>query len=135
MQPIPWGFPDMFIRRAATVAVSAVAAIALSSGAASAHYCFFKDPNENAQKGRAGSNGFFSFETITSQFFGLCPEGGQILADAAGVEMDTLINAHGVMAGGKPGGNKAIGHLNFEAVGAAAEEAFGACGMEVPEDF
>lgn len=124
----------MFIRRAATVAVSAVAVIALSGGSASAHYCFFKDPNPNADKGRAGSHGFIPFSTITSQFLGLCPAGGQILADAGGVEMDTLINAHGAMAGGS-GGNKAIGHLNFAAIGAAAEEAFGACGMEVPEDF
>lgn len=124
----------MFIRRAATVAVSAVAAIALSSGGASAHYCFFKDPNPNANAGRAGSHAFFPFGVITSEFLGLCPEGGQILADAGGVEMDTLINAHGGMAG-PTGGNKAIGHLDFEGIGAAAEEAFGACGMEVPEDF
>jgi hypothetical protein len=124
----------MFVRRAATVAVSAVAAIALSSGAASAHFCFFNDPNPNANAGRAGSHGFFTFETITSQFLGLCEEGGQILADAGGVEMDTLINAHGVMAG-PTGGNKPIGHLDFAGIEAAAEEAFAACGMEVPEDF
>jgi hypothetical protein len=124
----------MFIRRAATVAVSAVATLALSSGAASAHYCYFNNPNPNADKGRAGSHGFFPFSTLTSQFLGLCEEGGQILADAGGVEMDTLINAHGAMAG-PTGGNKPIGHLNFAAIGAAAEEAFGACGMEVPEDF
>lgn len=124
----------MFIRRAATVAVSSIAVIAMSSGAASAHFCFFKDPNPNANAGRAGSHGFFTFETITSQFLHLCPEGSQILADAGGVELDTLINAHGVMAGGS-GGNKAIGHLDFAGIEAAAEEAFGACGMEVPDDF
>jgi len=45
-----------------------------------------------------------------------------------------MINAHGLMAG-PTGGNKAIKHLDFAAIGAAAEEAFGACGMEVPEDF
>ena len=124
----------MFVRRAATVAASAVAVIAMSGGAASAHFCFFKDPNPNANAGRAGSHGFFPFSVITSEFLGLCPEGGQILADAGGVEMDTLINAHGLMAG-PTGGNKAIGHLDFAGIGAAAEEAFGACGMEVPEDF
>ena len=124
----------MFIRRAATVAVSAVAAIALSGGAASAHYCFFNNPNPNADAGRGGSHGFHTFGFIATEFIGLCPAGAEILAEAGGVEMDTLINAHGAMAGGS-GGNKAIGHLDFEGIGAAAEEAFGACGMEVPEDF
>jgi hypothetical protein len=124
----------MFIRRAATVAVSAVATIALSGGAASAHYCYFNNPNPHANEGRAKSHGFFPFSTITSQFLGLCDEGGQILADAAGIEMDTMINAHGLMAGTN-GGNKAIRHLDFGAIEAAAEEAFAACGMEVPDDF
>ena len=124
----------MFVRRLSTVAVGTVAAIAIGVGPASAHFCFFNDPNPHAQAGRAGSNGFFTFETITSQFFGLCPEGSQILADAAGVQLDTLINAHGVMAG-PTAGNRAIGHLDFAAIQGAGEEAFGAGGMEVPEDF
>jgi len=124
----------MFVRRLSTVAVGTVAAVALGVGPASAHFCFFNDPNPNAQAGRAGSNGFFTFETITTQFLGLCEEGSQILAAAGGVELDTLINAHGVMAG-PTSGNKAIGHLDFAGIEAAAEEAFGACGMEVPEDF
>ena len=125
MSTEPWGF-QMLIRRAATVAVSAVATIALSTGAASAHFCYFKDPNPNANKGRAGSHGFFPFSTLTSQFLGLCDEGGQILADAGGVEMDTLINAHGLMAG-PTGGNKAISHLDFAALEAAIPDALDAC--------
>jgi hypothetical protein len=121
-------------RRITTVAVGTVAALSLGVGSASAHYCFFNDPNPNAQQGRAGSQGFFTFETITSQFLGLCPEGGQILADAGGVSMDTLINAHGLMAG-PTGGNKAISHLDFGAVLPAGPEAFAACGMDLPDDW
>ena len=124
----------MFVRRLSTVAVGTVAAVALGMGPASAHFCFFADPNENAQAGRAGSSGFFTFETITTQFFGLCPEGSQIMADAGGVELDTLINAHGLMAG-PTGGNKAISHLDIGAIEAAAPAAFAACGMEPPADL
>jgi len=61
----PWGFP-MIIRRAATVAVSIVATVALSSGAASAHYCYFDNPNPHANEGRAKSHGFFPFSMLTS---------------------------------------------------------------------
>ena len=124
----------MFVRRLSTVAVGTVAAVALAVGPASAHFCFFADPNPNAQAGRAGSHGFFTFETITTQFFGLCPEGGQLLADVGGVEMDTLINAHGLMAG-PTGGNKAIRHLDIAALDAALPDAFAACGMEPPGDL
>jgi hypothetical protein len=122
----------MLLRRLSTVAVGTITAVALGVGPASAHFCFFKDPNEKAQAGRAGSQGFFTFETITTQFFGLCPEGSQLLADVGGVELDTLINAHGLMAG-PTGGNKPIGHLDIEALDGALPAAFEACGMEPPE--
>ena len=108
----------MFVRRAAVVAVSTLATLALSTGAASAHVCFFNDPNPNGNAGRTGSNGFVQF--------GLCPAGVQVLADAAGVETTTLINAHGVMAG-PTDGNKAIGHLDFAAIEAAFPAAAAAC--------
>jgi len=34
------------------------------------------------------------------EFTGLCGAGIEVLADAGGVTTDTLINGHGVMAGG-----------------------------------
>jgi hypothetical protein len=105
----------MLIRRLSTVAAATVAVVALTASSASAHFCYFSDPNPNGNAGRAGSNGFFTFEFIATQFTGLCPAGIQVLADAAGVETDTLINAHGVMAG-PTGGNKAISHLDFAAI-------------------
>lgn len=108
----------MLIRRLSIVAGAAATAIALTAGSASAHFCFFNDPNPNANAGRGGSNGFRTFESIAVEFTGLCPAGIEILADAAGVEPDTLINAHGVMAG-PTDGNKAISHLDFAALDAA----------------
>lgn len=116
----------MFVRRAAVVAVSTLATLALSTGAASAHFCFFNDPNPNGNAGRTGSNGFVQFGVIAAQETGLCPAGVQVLADAAGVETTTLINAHGVMAG-PTDGNKAIGHLDFAAIEAAFPAAAAAC--------
>lgn len=106
----------MFVRRAATVAVASLTAFVLSTGAASAHFCYFNNPNPNARP----------FGDLAFQFTGLCPAGIDYLADAAGVEVDTLINGHGVMAG-PTDGNKAISHLDFEALDAAlgTEEAPG----------
>ena len=108
----------MLIRRLTTVAAATVAAIALTTSAASAHFCYFSDPNPNGNAGRAGSNGFVTFEALATEITGLCPEGIEVLADAAGIETDTLINAHGVMAG-PTNGNKAISHLDFAAIDAA----------------
>lgn len=108
----------MLMRRLSIAAGAAVTVIALTAGSASAHFCFFNDPNPNADAGRAGSNAFRTFESIAVQFTGLCPAGIDILADAAGVELDTLINVRGVMAG-PTGGNKAISHLDFAGLDAA----------------
>ena len=116
----------MFVRRLSTVAAATVAAIALTASSASAHFCFFSDPNPNGNAGRAGSNGFVPFGTLAAQITGLCPAGVQVLADAAGVELGTLINAHGVMAG-PTDGNKAISHLDFAALDAAGPAAAAAC--------
>jgi hypothetical protein len=108
----------MLIRRLTTVAAATVAAFALSTSAASAHFCYFSDPNANGNAGRAGSQGFVPFGVLAAQITGLCPAGVQILADTAGVTTSTLINAHGLMAGGT-GGNKAISHLDLAALDAA----------------
>lgn len=108
----------MLVRRLSIVAGAAATTIALTAGSASAHFCFFDDPNPNGDAGRAGSNGFVTFESLATEFTGLCPAGIQVLADAAGVELNTLINAHGVMAG-PTDGNKAISHLDFAALDAA----------------
>ena len=48
--------------------------------------------------------------------------------------MDTLINAHGAMAG-PTGGNKPIAHLDFGAMLPAGPAAFDACRMELPDDW
>ena len=116
----------MLVRRLSTVAAATVAVVALTASAASAHFCYFSNPNPNGNAGRAGSNGFVSFGVIAAAETGLCPAGVQVLADAAGVETDTLINAHGVMAG-PTDGNKAISHLDFDAIDAAFPAAVAAC--------
>ena len=115
----------MLVRRVSTVVAGVAAAVMLSSAAASAHFCYFSDPNPNAQAGRATSKGFVSFGTIAASE-GFCPAGAELLADAVGVTTDTLINAHGVMAG-PTGGNKAISHLDFAALEAAIPDAIAAC--------
>jgi len=115
----------MLIRRLTTVAAATVAFVVLTTSAASAHFCYFSDPNANGNAGRAGSNGFVSFGVIAASE-GFCPAGAEILADAVGVTTSTLINAHGVMAG-PTGGNKAISHLDFAALEAAIPAAAAAC--------
>ena len=108
----------MLVRRLSTVAVTAAAVVALSATSASAHFCYFSNPNPNGDAGRGGSHGFVPFGVLAGQITGLCPAGVQVLADAADVELGTLINAHGVMAG-PTAGNKAISHLDFGAIDAA----------------
>ena len=66
------------------------------------------------------------FGVLAAQITGWCPAGVQILADAAGVTTDTLINPHGLMAG-PTDGNKAISHLDFAAIDAAMPAAGAAC--------
>ena len=118
-----------FVRRALMSGVATVASVALVARPASAHFCF-KD-NARAAEGMAGSANWVSFGALAFEFTGLCTEGIQILADAGGVTTDTLINGHGLMAGGtlkkESGGNKAISHLDFEGIDAALPAAAAAC--------
>lgn len=128
-----------FMRRAAVVAAATVSGIALAAGPASAHYCYFHHFTEQAAEGRAGSNGFMTLGDMVyygaQAEFGvtLCDAGVEAFATTVGGTTDTLINAHGGMAAGRPGGNKAIGHLHFENFEAAVVAAFTACGLELPE--
>jgi hypothetical protein len=120
----------MLLRRAVTTVVGAVAAVALAAGPASAHFCYKTEVNDKAAAGMAGSANWVTFTDYVS-FTGLCPTGIGMLASAAGVSTDTLINGHGVMAYGA-GGNKSIGHLDFGAMMSALPAAAAACGMPVP---
>jgi hypothetical protein len=121
----------MFARRVITTAVAAGAALALATGPASAHFCFKTSLNEHAAAGMAGSANWLAFGDLAAEVTGLCPAGVEVLADAAGVTTDTLINTHGTMAGGtlkkEEGGNKAISHLDFDAIDAAFPDAVAAC--------
>jgi hypothetical protein len=115
----------MFVRRMLTVTAGTAAAVVLTATTASAHFCYFNDPNPNANAGRANSNGFMSFGAIAAME-GFCPAGAEVLADAVGVSTSTMINAHGLMSG-PTGGNKAISHLDFDALFAAIPDAVAAC--------
>lgn len=115
----------MLVRRLSTVVAGAAAAVLLSTSAASAHFCYFNNPNPNAQDGRAKSQGFVSFETIAASE-GICEAGAEYLANLLGISTGTLINAHGVMAG-PTGGNKAISHLNFGVLFPAIPDAMALC--------
>ena len=121
----------MIIRRALTTTAATVAAIALAAGPASAHFCFKRDVNLKAAVGMYGSNGWLRLGDLAAQDFGLCEEGIEVLAAGVGGTPDTLINAHGLMAG-PTGGNKAIGHLNFAGFEAAFVAAHEICGMPLP---
>jgi hypothetical protein len=120
----------MLVRRFSIVAAAVGAAMMVGTSPALAHYCFFNDPNVNANANRANSSAFMSFSEY-SDFTGLCEDGKVILAEAGGVTMDTMVNVRGSMAG-PTGGNKAIGHLDFGSVIAAGPAAFAACDMDVP---
>ena len=115
----------MLVRRLSTVVAGAAAAVLLSSAAASAHFCYFNNPNPNADSGRAGSKGFVSFGAIAASE-NICEAGAEYLADLLGISTDTLINAHGVMAGPTPG-NKAISHLDFDVLLPAIPDAIALC--------
>jgi len=117
----------MLLRRAATVAVSTVAAVALTAGTANAHFCFTKNAVQQGHEGKAGSQAFVSFHDLAFEFTGLCDEGIQVLADAGGVETWTAINVRTVMAQGSGGKSQGIGYLDFEAIAAAEEAAAAAC--------
>lgn len=119
------------VRRLVTGGVATVAAFALAVAPASAHFCFKTNLNERAAEGQAGSQGWVSFYDLALEFTGLCDAGIEVLAEAGGVTTGTLINAHGLMAGGTlkkaDGGNPAISHLDFEAIDAAFPAAAAAC--------
>ncbi len=117
----------MILRRASVVAVSAIAAIAMSAGAANAHFCFNKHAVQQGAQGMANSQGFVSFHDLAFEFTGLCDAGIEILADAGGVEPWTAINVRTVMAQGSQGKSQGIGYLDFEAIEAAFPGAEAAC--------
>lgn len=117
----------MILRRAAIVAVSTVAAFAMSTGAANAHFCFNKHAVQQGGAGMANSQGFASFHDLAFEFTGLCDAGIDILADAAGVEPWTAINVRTTMAQGSGGKSQGIGYLDFEAIEAAFPDAVAAC--------
>ncbi len=115
----------MFVRRVSTVVAGAAAAVMLSSAAASAHFCYFNNPNPNADAGRAGSNAFVSFGAI-AESEGICAAGAEYLAGKLGISTSTLINGRGVMAG-PTSGNKAISHLDFDILFGEMEAAEALC--------
>jgi hypothetical protein len=120
------------VRRIVMTGIGTVAAVGLVVAPASAHFCFKTNLNERAAQGMAGSANWVSFGDLAFEFTGLCPAGIEVLADAAGATVDTLINGHGTMAGGtlrkgEDAGTPSISHLDFEAIDAAFPDAVAAC--------
>jgi hypothetical protein len=120
------------VRRMVATGIGTVAAVAIVAAPASAHFCFKTNLNERAAQGQAGSANWVRFEDLAREITGLCDAGIEILADAGGVTMDTLINGHGTMAGGTlrkgpDAGTPSISHLDFDAIEAASEAAAAAC--------
>lgn len=121
----------MFVRRLSIVAGTAAAAVALSTGSAFAHECYFTNPNPNADAGRSHTPAFMSFHDLavaytTEMGNTLCDDGIAYAAEAAGITPDTLINMRGMMAGPTEG-NKAIQHVDFRTVEAAMPDAYEEC--------
>ncbi|MGH8827863.1 MAG: hypothetical protein ACRDVZ_09785, partial [Jiangellaceae bacterium] len=77
------------VRRIATAGVATVAAVVLAAAPASAHFCFKTNLNARAAEGMAGSQNWVPFEVLAFEFTGLCDEGIEILAEAAGATTDT----------------------------------------------
>lgn len=131
-----------FAKRAGVVTAATAALVLAGTSSASAHFCYKTWETEQSAAGKGGSSAWMSFEAIASMFVvdasgdPLCLAGIQELATAAGVELDTMINIRGTMAGGKfeqdGTGNKAISHLDFMALEAATAGAFETCGQTPP---
>jgi hypothetical protein len=120
----------MFVRRISTIALGTVAAVALGLGPASAHFCYVNNMTPQGMAGANNSNSFVSFHDLAAEFTGLCDSGIQVLAAAAGISVDTPINARAVMASGAESRGKdapGISHLDFEAIDAAFADAVAAC--------
>lgn len=121
------------VRRALTSGVTTVVLVGVAAGPSAAHFCFKTDVNDRAASGMAGSSNWVAFTDIAAQALpGLCPEGVEYVANAAGATSDTLINSHGTMAGGTlrkgpDAGNKAISHLDFDALFAAVDDGHALC--------
>ena len=121
----------MHLRRLPTLAIPTAAALALGVTPAAAHFCYHNNLTPQAAAGMLGSQAYVSFGELAGEITGLCPAGVEVLANAAGVSMDTPIHARTVMAGGlakKGSSNPAISHLDFEAIEAAFPDAMAACG-------
>ena len=116
----------MMLRRIMTTSVAVLASIALAAGPASAHFCYKKDVNPKAWVGMHGSNGWLRLGDLAAGEFGLCEAGIDAFAAGLGGTPDTLINAHGLMAG-PTGGNNAIGQLDVSNFEGALEAGFAAC--------
>jgi hypothetical protein len=118
----------MFARRLSIITGATTAAVLLSSGAALAHGCYFTNPNPNADANRAHTKAFMSFTDMAHMFIApdFCAEGIEILAEAAGITPETMINGRGMMAGGS-GGNKAIQHMDFAGLEANMQLAMDTC--------
>jgi hypothetical protein len=124
---------NKLLRRALMTGAAAVAIVGLATGPANAHFCFKTSLNAKAAQGMAGSANWVSFGSLAAEFLpGLCEEGIEYIATAAGATPSTLINTHGTMAGGtlkkgEDSGTPAISHLDFEALDAAVPGAFELC--------
>ncbi|MGH8894115.1 MAG: hypothetical protein ACRDWY_12565 [Actinomycetes bacterium] len=120
------------VRTGAAVVAAGVMGVA-AAGPAAAHFCFKTNRNATSTAAIAGSQGWVSFADIArTELPGLCEAGIAHIATAAGATPDTMIKAHGVMAGGtlrkaEPG-TSSISHLDFDALFAAVPDAFALCG-------
>lgn len=121
------------VRRSFIAGVSTVVLVGAAAGPAAAHFCFKTQVNDHAASGMAGSSNWVAFSDIAAQEFPeMCAEGVEYVANAAGATSDTLINSHGTMAGGTlrkgpDAGNKAISHLDFQALFGAIEDGMALC--------
>ena len=87
------------VRRLLTAGAATVAVMVFSAGPASAHFCYFTEPNVRAE--------LAGLDPKASSHLGIwqrrSPSSARLAsrsADAAGVTTGTIIHAHAVMAGG-----------------------------------
>lgn len=129
---------NTLIRKTTFTAAVAVAAIALTTTSAFAHYCYNASRSDQGNAGAANGAAFVTVPELLSVF--LCEEGVEYFMDGVSeldVRTDVLININTVMAGGLEGkeighvllnNGKGIDHLpDSEAIDDLFSEAFAVC--------
>jgi hypothetical protein len=128
------------IKKGLTFLGLSIGALALTTGTASAHFCYnAKRSEQGNEKVAERSNGYATYAELLAEF-GLCESGIEYVEDNGpdSIPLDVPVNSHATMAGGTfNSGNDAQGIDHIEATDeeweefdAVINEAFADCEAE-----